>query len=42
MAVPMTFMNEELDRMKKEGLYGTIRTLDGPQGAWIEIVVGGQ
>ncbi len=37
MAVPMTFMSEELDRMKKEGLYGTIRTLDGPQGAWIEM-----
>lgn len=37
MAVPMTFMNEELDRMKREGLYGTIRTLEGPQGAWIEM-----
>lgn len=33
----MAFMNEELERMKKEGLYGTIRSLDGPQGAWIEI-----
>ena len=30
-------MSEELDRMKREGLYGTIRTLDGPQGAWIEM-----
>ncbi|MDR3229836.1 MAG: glycine C-acetyltransferase [Synergistaceae bacterium] len=37
MAVPMTFMNEELDRMKREGLYGSIRTLDGPQGAWVQI-----
>jgi glycine C-acetyltransferase len=30
-------MGEELDRMKREGLYGTIRALDGPQGAWIKI-----
>jgi glycine C-acetyltransferase len=37
MAVPMAFMNEELDRMKKEGLYGNIRTLESPQGAWVEI-----
>ena len=37
MAVSMAFMNEELDRMKKEGLYGNIRALDGPQGAWIKI-----
>ena len=33
----MAFMSEELERMKREGLYGTIRTLDGPQGAWIEM-----
>jgi glycine C-acetyltransferase len=37
MAVPMTFMSEELDRMKREGLYGSIRTLEGPQGAWVRI-----
>ena len=37
MAVPMTFMNEELDRMKREGLYGNIRTLESPQGAWVQI-----
>lgn len=37
MAVPMTFMKEELEAMKKAGLYGAIRTLDGPQGAWIEM-----
>lgn len=37
MAVPMGFMNEELDRMKREGLYGNIRTISGPQGAWIEM-----
>jgi glycine C-acetyltransferase len=33
----MTFMSEELDRMKREGLYGAIRTLEGPQGAWVQI-----
>jgi glycine C-acetyltransferase len=37
MAVPMTFMSEELDRMKKEGLYGKIRALESPQGAWVQI-----
>jgi glycine C-acetyltransferase len=37
MAVPMKFMDEELARMKKEGLYGSIRTLEGPQGAWVRI-----
>ena len=37
MAVPMKFMSEELERMKKEGLYGNIRTLESPQGAWVQI-----
>jgi len=37
MTASMAFMNEELDRMKREGLYGNIRALDGPQGAWIKI-----
>ena len=37
MAVPMTFMSEELDRMKREGLYGNIRTLESPQGATVKI-----
>lgn len=37
MSSPLAFMKEELDRMKKEGLYGTIRTLNGPQGSWIEM-----
>jgi len=31
------FMSEELDRMKKEGLYGNIRTLESPQGATVKI-----
>ncbi|MCL2010160.1 MAG: glycine C-acetyltransferase [Synergistaceae bacterium] len=33
----MAFMSDELDRMKREGLYGNIRTLEGPQGAVVKI-----
>jgi glycine C-acetyltransferase len=33
----MTFMSEELDRMKREGLYGNIRALESPQGATVKI-----
>jgi len=29
------FLNNELERLKKEGLYNTIRTLGSPQGGWI-------
>jgi glycine C-acetyltransferase len=36
-AVSMSFMSEELDRMKREGLYGNIRTLESPQGATVKI-----
>ena len=28
---------EELEAMKQAGLYGTIRTLEGPQGPWVTI-----
>ena len=37
MAALMAFMSEELDRMKREGLYGNIRTLESPQGAAVKI-----
>ena len=37
MAGSMVFMSEELDRMKREGLYGNIRTLESPQGATVKI-----
>jgi len=37
MSVPMTFLTEELDAMKQAGLYGTIRTIESPQGAWVHI-----
>lgn len=37
MAVPMDFLAEELAAMKEAGLYGTIRTLESPQGARVQI-----
>ncbi|MDR0497830.1 MAG: glycine C-acetyltransferase [Treponema sp.] len=37
MTASLEFMNEELDRMKREGLYGNIRTLESPQGATVKI-----
>ncbi|MDR1048444.1 MAG: glycine C-acetyltransferase [Synergistaceae bacterium] len=37
MTVPTTFMDEELGRMKREGLYGGIRVLESPQGATVRI-----
>jgi len=37
MAGSLAFMSEELDRMKREGLYGNIRTLESPQGAAVKI-----
>src|SRR5215510_10695893 len=37
MAVSLAFMSEELDRMKREGLYGNIRTLESAQGAYVKI-----
>ena len=37
MAGSLSFMKDELDRMKREGLYGNIRTLESPQGATVKI-----
>ena len=37
MAVPMKFLTEDLDAMKSAGLYGTIRAIESPQGAWVKI-----
>ena len=37
MSASLAFMSEELDRMKREGLYGNIRTLESPQGATVKI-----
>jgi glycine C-acetyltransferase len=33
----MRFLSDELDAMRRGGLYGTIRTLESPQGAWVTI-----
>jgi len=33
----LDFMSAELDRLKSEGLYNTIRVVGSPQGGWIEI-----
>ncbi len=33
----LDFVKEEIERLKKEGLYVTIRTLESPQGAWIKV-----
>ena len=33
----LDFVKDELERLKKEGLYVTIRTLESPQGAWIKV-----
>lgn len=31
------FIDSELNKLKEEGLYNQIRTLEGPQGAWVKI-----
>ncbi|HDQ93512.1 MAG TPA: 8-amino-7-oxononanoate synthase, partial [Synergistetes bacterium] len=33
----MKFLTEDLEAMKSAGLYGTIRTIESPQGAWVKI-----
>jgi len=33
----LNFINEELDRLRESGLLVHIRTIEGPQGAWITI-----
>ncbi|EHM10757.1 pyridoxal phosphate-dependent acyltransferase, putative [Thermanaerovibrio velox DSM 12556] len=34
---PLDFITQELKEMKDAGLYGTIRTLESPQGPWVTI-----
>ncbi len=34
---PLSFVKDELESLKSRGLYNTIRTLEGPQGAWVTI-----
>ena len=37
---PLSFVKDELDALKEDGLYNTIRTLEGPQGPWV--IINGQ
>ncbi|HPI98903.1 MAG TPA: aminotransferase class I/II-fold pyridoxal phosphate-dependent enzyme, partial [Synergistales bacterium] len=37
MSVEMAFLREEVQRLKDEGLYTNIRTLESPQGPWVDI-----
>jgi glycine C-acetyltransferase len=33
----LTFLRTELDSLRQQGLYNTIRTIDSPQGAWLTV-----
>ncbi len=33
----LDFVKEEIERLKKEGLYVNIKTIESPQGAWIKV-----
>jgi glycine C-acetyltransferase len=33
----LDFVDQELQKLKEEGLFNQIRTLEGPQGAWVKI-----
>jgi len=37
MSDALAFIREELQKVKEAGLYNTIRTIAGPQGAWFEV-----
>ena len=37
MPEPLAWIDDELQSLKKTGLYNTIRTLDSPQGAWLVV-----
>jgi glycine C-acetyltransferase len=32
-----SFLREEIDKLKEDGLYSIIRSLEGPQGPWVKI-----
>ena len=34
---PLGFVKDELEALKRDGLYNAIRTLEGPQGPWVTI-----
>jgi len=33
----LTFIEQAMDDLREKGLYNTIRTMEGPMGAWVEI-----
>ena len=33
----LAFVDRALDELKSKGLYNTIRTIEGPMGAWVQI-----
>ncbi len=33
----LTWIAQELDNLKQQGLYNSIRTIDSPQGAWLKV-----
>ena len=37
MAEVLSWVNEELNNLKKAGLYNNIRTIGSPQGAWLQV-----
>ncbi|MDH3942550.1 MAG: glycine C-acetyltransferase [Anaerolineae bacterium] len=37
MAGKLAWVSEELDELRQAGLYNRIRTLSGPQGAWLDV-----
>ena len=37
MSTKTDWISQELDALKQQGLYNTIRTIDSPQGAWITV-----
>ena len=37
MTTTLSWIQEELDSLKESGLFNSIRTLDSPQGAWLEV-----
>src|SRR5215470_8908142 len=37
MSTKLTWIETELNNLKEQGLYNNIRTIETPQGAWLEI-----
>ena len=37
MSTKLDWITQELDNLRQQGLYNTIRTLSSPQGAWLTV-----